>query len=244
MHTRAFFAIMLYMSKIKNVIFDFDMTLGFRTTMWTDTVKELLLENNVYATSEQIRPVTHGGVYPWSDPAVSHADFFKGRDWWETVSGNIADGLAENGICSLKEAQTAMKGLRDRFCDIRYWKLFPDTLATLEKLTESGCSLALVSNHIPEARDIFNHLGLGAYFPRMVISSEEEYEKPHPAVLEKALGDFDKDKTVLVGDNYFADVLGAIRFGMGAVLVRKPNVTGYNYYCKTLEELPSLLKRM
>ena len=220
------------------------MTLGFRTTMWTDTVKELLLENNVYATSEQIRPVTHGGVYPWSDPAVSHADFFKGRDWWETVSGNIADGLAENGICSLKEAQSAMQGLRDRFCDTRYWKLFPDTLATLEKLTESGCSLALVSNHIPEARDIFNHLGLGAYFPRMVISSEEEYEKPHPAVLEKALGDFDKDKTVLVGDNYFADVLGAIRFGMGAVLVRKPNVTGYNYYCKTLEELPSLLKRM
>ena len=235
---------MSYMGKIKNVIFDFDMTLGFRTTMWTDTVKELLLENNVYATSEQIRPVTPGGVYPWSDPAVSHADFFKGRDWWETVSGNIADGLAENGICSLKEAQSAMQGLRDRFCDIRYWKLFPDTLATLEKLTESGCSLALVSNHIPEARDIFNHLGLGAYFPRMVISSEEEYEKPHPAVLEKALGDFDKDKTVLVGDNYFADVLGAIRFGMGAVLVRKPNVTGYNYYCKTLEELPSLLKRM
>ncbi len=235
---------MSYMGKIKNVIFDFDMTLGFRTTMWTDTVKELLLENNVYATSEQIRPVTHGGVYPWSDPAVSHADFFKGRDWWETVSGNIADGLAENGICSLKEAQSAMQGLRDRFCDIRYWKLFPDTLATLEKLTESCCSLALVSNHIPEARDIFNHLGLGAYFPRMVISSEEEYEKPHPAVLEKALGDFDKDKTVLVGDNYFADVLGAIRFGMGAVLVRKPNVTGYNYYCKTLEELPSLLKRM
>lgn len=235
---------MLYMGKIKNVIFDFDMTLGFRTTMWTDTVKELLLESNVYATSEQIRPVTHGGVYPWSDPTVSHADFFKGRDWWETVSGNIADGLAENGICSLQEAQSAMNGLRERFCDKRYWKLFPDTLATLEKLTERGYSLALVSNHIPEARDIFNSLGLAAYFPRMVISSEEEYEKPHPAVLEKALGDFDKDKTVLVGDNYFADVLGAIRFGMGAVLVRKPNVTGYNYYCKTLEELPSLLKRM
>ena len=96
------------------------MTLGFRTTMWTDTVKELLLENNVYATSEQIRPVTHGGVYPWSDPAISHADFFKGRDWWETVSGNIAKGLAENGVCSLPDAEKAMKGLQDRFCDMSY----------------------------------------------------------------------------------------------------------------------------
>lgn len=232
------------MSTIKNVIFDFDMTLGFRTTMWTDTVKELLLENNVYATSEQIRPVTHGGVYPWSDPAISHADFFKGRDWWETVSGNIAKGLAENGVCSLPDAEKAMKGLQDRFCDMSYWKLFPDTIGTLDALTSQGYSLALVSNHIPEAREIFNNLGLGAYFSRMVISSEEEYEKPHPEVLSKALGNFSKDKTVLVGDNYFADVLGAIRFGMGAVLVRKPNVTGYNYYCKTLEELPSLLKRM
>lgn len=232
------------MGTIKNVIFDFDMTLGFRTTMWTDTVKELLLENNVYATSEQIRPVTHGGVYPWSDPAISHADFFKGRDWWETVSGNIAKGLAENGVCSLPDAEKAMKGLQDRFCDMSYWKLFPDTIDTLDALTSQGYSLALVSNHIPEAREIFNNLGLGAYFSRMVISSEEEYEKPHPEVLSKALGNFSKDKTVLVGDNYFADVLGALQFGMGAVLVRKPNVTGYNYYCKTLEELPALLKRM
>ncbi len=232
------------MGTIKNVIFDFDMTLGFRTTMWTDTVKELLLENNVYATSEQIRPVTHGGVYPWSDPAISHADFFKGRDWWETVSGNIAKGLAENGVCSLPDAEKAMKGLQDRFCDMSYWKLFPDTIGTLDALTSQGYSLALVSNHIPEAREIFNNLGLGAYFSRMVISSEEEYEKPHPEVLSKALGNFSKDKTVLVGDNYFADVLGALQFGMGAVLVRKPNVTGYNYYCKTLEELPALLKRM
>ena len=232
------------MGTIKNVIFDFDMTLGFRTTMWTDTVKELLLENNVYATSEQIRPVTHGGVYPWSDPAISHADFFKGRDWWETVSSNIAKGLAENGVCSLPGAEKAMKGLQDRFCDMSYWKLFPDTIGTLDALTSQGYSLALVSNHIPEAREIFNNLGLGAYFSRMVISSEEEYEKPHPEVLSKALGNFSKDKTVLVGDNYFADVLGALQFGMGAVLVRKPNVTGYNYYCKTLEELPALLKRM
>ena len=232
------------MGTIKNVIFDFDMTLGFRTTMWTDTVKELLLENNVYATSEQIRPVTHGGVYPWSDPAISHADFFKGRDWWETVSGNIAKGLAENGVCSLPDAEKAMKGLQDRFCDMSYWKLFPDTIGTLDALTSQGYSLALVSNHIPEAREIFNNLRLGAYFSRMVISSEEEYEKPHPEVLSKALGNFSKDKTVLVGDNYFADVLGALQFGMGAVLVRKPNVTGYNYYCKTLEELPALPKRM
>lgn len=232
------------MGTIKNVIFDFDMTLGFRTTMWTDTVKELLLENNVYATSEQIRPVTHGGVYPWSDPTMSHADFFKGKDWWQVVSGNIAQGLTENDVCSASEAEKAMAGLRERFCDKRYWKLFPDTLDTLEQLTEEGYSLALVSNHIPEAREIFNHLGLGAYFPRMVISSEEEYEKPHPEILSKALGDFSKDKTVLVGDNYFADVLGAIQFGMGAVLVRKPNVTAYNYYCKNLSGLPALLKRM
>lgn len=212
--------------------------------MWTDTVKELLLENNVYATSEQIRPVTHGGVYPWSDPTMSHADFFKGKDWWQVVSGNIAQGLTENDVCSASEAEKAMAGLRERFCDKRYWKLFPDTLDTLEKLTEEGYTLALVSNHIPEAREIFNHLRLGAYFPRMVISSEEEYEKPHPEILSKALGDFSKDKTVLVGDNYFADVLGAIQFGMGAVLVRKPNVTAYNYYCKNLSELPALLKRM
>ena len=99
---------MLYMSKIKNVIFDFDMTLGFRTTMWTDTVKELLLENNVYATSEQIRPVTHGGVYPWSDPAVSHADFFKGRDWWENTDSTGYWGCMKKATCMRNKTAAAV----------------------------------------------------------------------------------------------------------------------------------------
>lgn len=230
------------MDKTDNIIFDFDMTLGFRTTMWTDTVKELLLENNVFASSEQIRPVTHGNVYPWSDTSVSHSEFFKEKSWWEAVGGKIAKGLIENNICDSNVAYTVATQLPARFADFRYWKLFPDTLDTLEKLKKQGYRLRLLSNHIPEARSIFNRLGLDKYFELMVISSEQNYEKPQPQIFDIVCDGLNKNNTVLVGDNYFADILGALNYGLNAVMVRKPNITNYKYYCKTLYQLPVLLK--
>lgn len=232
------------MGKIKNIIFDFDMTLGYRTTMWTDTVKELLLKNNVFATSEQIRPVTHGPVYPWSNPSLSHEEFFKGRGWWETVCSNIGQGLVENGICDEDTAKKVCDEFPSLFCDKRFWKLFPDTLQTLSFLRDSGYNLFLLSNHIPEAREIFCYLGLDRYFKKMIISSEEDCEKPSPVLFDKICDGEKADKFVMIGDNYFSDVLGAQVYGMNAVMVRKPNVTSYKYYCRTLYEVPAILEKI
>ena len=170
---------------IRNVLFDFDMTLGYRSPMWTETVKELLLENNVCVPEELIRPVTHGDVYPWKG-GVTHDDFFGGKSWWDAVSGKIADGLVSTGACGRESAEKAVRGLRERFCDTSYWHLFPDTLPVLEKLRSAGYRLRLLSNHVPEARSIFAALGLTPFFEKMTISSEEKWEKPAPEIYAAA----------------------------------------------------------
>ena len=51
--------------KKRTLVFDFDMTLGYRSPMWTETVRLLLLRHNVFSTDEQVIPITHGDVYPW-----------------------------------------------------------------------------------------------------------------------------------------------------------------------------------
>lgn len=224
---------------IRNVLFDFDMTLGYRSPMWTETVKELLLENNVCVPEELIRPVTHGDVYPWKG-GVTHDDFFGGKSWWDAVSGKIADGLVSTGACGRESAEKAVRGLRERFCDTSYWHLFPDTLPVLEKLRSAGYRLRLLSNHVPEARSIFAALSLTPFFEKMTISSEEEWEKPSPEIYAAATEGWNKSESVMVGDGYEADVLGALRFGMKAILVRKPNEHGYCLYSENLEGIPSL----
>ena len=62
---------------IRNVLFDFDMILGYRSPMWTETVQELLLENNVCVPEQLSRPVTHGAVSPWIGRGT-RADCFGG----------------------------------------------------------------------------------------------------------------------------------------------------------------------
>lgn len=49
-----------------NIYFDFDMTLAYRIMMWTDTVRELLLEECVVVKREDIRPFYTFNGYPWN----------------------------------------------------------------------------------------------------------------------------------------------------------------------------------
>ena len=61
--------------KKRTLVFDFDMTLGYRSPMWTETVRLLLLRHNVFSTDEQVIPITHGDVYPWHFDGAARAVF-------------------------------------------------------------------------------------------------------------------------------------------------------------------------
>lgn len=228
----------------RTLVFDFDMTLGFRSPMWTETVRLLLLRNNVFAADEQVIPITHGDVYPWRFTGKAREEFMRGKTWWQAVSGAIADGLTARGVCSRKVADAVSRDLPETFCDLRYWELFPDAMPTLTSLKEAGHVLILLTNHVPEARNIFSHLGILSLFDRVVISAEQDLEKPDPRIWDVALEGFDRSGAVMIGDNYETDVKGALACGLSAILVRKPNAAGYPLCSPTLERVPALLEKI
>ena len=195
--------------KKRTLVFDFDMTLGYRSPMWTETVRLLLLRHNVFSTDEQVIPITHGDVYPWHFDGAARAEFLRGKTWWQAVGGAIADELVLRGA-----------------------------------LKDEGHTLVLLTNHIPEARRIFEHLGVLPLFDRAVISSEQDVEKPDPRIWDLALDGFERDGAVMIGDNYSTDIKGALACGLQAILVRKPNDADYPLYSPTLEGIIPVLRQL
>lgn len=104
---------------------------------------------------------------------------------------------------------------------IKAVKLPAGVLPLLKKL-HKRYRLGLVSNY-PCARSILDSLkkiGLAEIFETTVISGEVGYIKPHPKPFEVLLSrmGLSPSECVHVGDNWLADVQGAKRMGMFAIL--------------------------
>lgn len=98
--------------------------------------------------------------------------------------------------------------------------IFEGVHETLRALRESGYFLGIMSNRFEPYTDYLNERGLGELFDLVVYAGEAGIRKPNPEVfhylLEKA--GFSPSESMYVGDNYFADVVGARRAGMLPVL--------------------------
>lgn len=227
-----------------NIYFDFDMTIAYRIMMWTDTVRELLLEECVVVKKEEIKPFYTFNGYPWNCPELSHEEFLKGKSWWQNSKDFLIEGLIERNLTDYETAKRVADRFPERFADIRYWRVLKDSVPAINELKELGYTVNILSNHVPEARDIIDSLGLTPLFDRIVLSAEVGYEKPNPKIFAYALQGRENDINIMVGDNYKADIEGAINAGMKAILVREKNVHGYRYYLPDLKRLTSMIQEV
>lgn len=97
----------------------------------------------------------------------------------------------------------------------------PEVTQTLQALKDSGFRLAVVSNRTHAYDEQLQALGLQDYFEFALAAGEINIWKPDPAIFQYALKQMQAkpNETLYVGDNYFADVVGARHAGLGAVLL-------------------------
>lgn len=104
--------------------------------------------------------------------------------------------------------------------------VFPDVPQALATLRQHGVEIGIVTNAHQTAtmRDReLDQLGLLSYFPRpetRITAADVGYLKPHPHIFHHALRAVNAapEEAVFVGDNLSADVDGAQKVGMRAVL--------------------------
>lgn len=96
-----------------------------------------------------------------------------------------------------------------------------DVPETLERLKSLGYKLALLTNRSEPCDEELRELGLYQYFDAVVTAGEVNSWKPDAGIFHFALQRLGSqaEKSMYVGDNYFADVVGSRRAGLQPVLL-------------------------
>ncbi|MEM7288702.1 MAG: YjjG family noncanonical pyrimidine nucleotidase [Actinomycetota bacterium] len=99
-----------------------------------------------------------------------------------------------------------------------FGELYPGARELLDRLTESGATMAMVTNGLSEVqRARISRLDLGAYFDAVVISAEVGTAKPGGDIFDIAfaeLGRPDPAGAVMIGDNLPSDIKGGVDYGI------------------------------
>lgn len=154
--------------------------------------------------------------------------------YYQIFDKNLADQISE-GYIKVSPYQT---------------ELFPGTHETLQELNADGYELHIITNGFKEVQYIkLDQSELRDYFDVIVCSEVVGVNKPDPKVFNFAMDNAkaNPDESVMIGDDFKVDVLGAENAGMKGVLFdphEKYKRGTHDWHIKLLEELPDQLKTM
>ena len=105
------------------------------------------------------------------------------------------------------------------------FRVYTDSLPTLETLKKRGLTLGLISNVAQDMEATYTKLGLQPYLNFKVTSAEVGYDKPRPEIFQAALkkAKVKPKEALYVGDQYQIDVVGARGVGIIALLIDRNN---------------------
>ena len=121
----------------------------------------------------------------------------------------------------------------------------PEIPELVDALRESGIAIAVVSNRNNPYTELMDDLGLTPLVDFAMAAGEVNSWKPDPEIFQHAIERTGTKpaETIYVGDNYFADILGARRAGLNPVLI-DPEKVFPDADCiviESLSEIPGLL---
>ena len=126
-------------------------------------------------------------------------------------------------------------------------KLFPDTKRILSELKENSYRLQIITNGFKEVQFIkLKNSGILHFFDDVLCSEEIGKNKPDPRVFYAALkrNKAHHSNSVMIGDDFNADIIGAEKVGMQAILFDPENNYENRFTSNRIEKLkqiPNLL---
>jgi putative hydrolase of the HAD superfamily len=230
------------LNSMNYLIWDFDGTLAYRQGgLWSAALLEIIHQANPASpvTIDQLRPWLQTG-FPWHTPQRPHPEIQTAGQWWNALDGLFEKAFLGVGIQPVQAKELAKK-VRLVYPNPGAWRLFEDVLPTLEQLSQQGWVHFILSNHVPELRQIIQSLPLNNYIAHIFNSAETGYEKPHKQAFAAVLDTLqDIEKIWMIGDNLEVDIAGAASSGIPGILVRKFHANA-RYFCETLQQIPALI---
>ena len=230
------------MKNIRHIFFDLD------NTLWDHRKNAYLTLKEIYKR-ENVQEKYNLGFEDF------HREYFtiNERLWAQIRDGEIDkeylrkhrfyDSFLFFGIDDFDLAQVFEQNFLDEI--LNYNDLVEGAFELLEYLSEKGYTLHILSNGFKEVTNRKCELsGIQNYFKTITSADELNVRKPQPEIYEYALkkANAKKEESIMIGDDWIADVEGALSFGIDAVFfdVFKDNFG--NDEVKVIRELKELQK--
>lgn len=177
-------------------------------------------------------------------------DYKEHSTHWILKDTLSAFGYPDAGEPVLRDALAALYAASQE-----YWVPEEDLLPTMERLTQNGYRIGLLSN-AGDDRDVQKLVDKGRirpYLEYVLTSAAGGIRKPDNRIFELAINMFglEPDEVAMVGDTLNADILGANRMGIFSIWITRRADTPENRELRekiipdaeieTLTELPDLL---
>jgi len=229
-------------NSIRTAIFDFDGTLVFHQPSSFDIISAYCTEIGQPLSPEaehQGRRMRH---QYFVDPEVrTRLKSFSRDQFWRHFNRHLLEAMGvEGNLDSLTDEVTS------RLTDLAFTYDCPEAgFQTLTELRDRGYKLGLITNRdsVEGFHQVLDETGLWPYFDLVLASGEVGIQKPEPGIFHTALDRLGSqaDEAFYVGDNYWADVVGARRAGLTPVLL-DPDHLFPEACCLILERIDDLLQ--
>ena len=198
---------------LDHTLWDFDKNSGFAfDTIFKKQGFDISLQEflNIYIPRNQY----YWKLYQVNQ--ISHEDlrYFRLKDVFDAlqfeVSDEIIHQLSEDYIKYLPE----------------YNHLFDGAIELLDYL-KPNYQLHIITNGFSEVQDKkLKNSNIGHYFETITNSEIAGQKKPNPIIFEYALksANASKEESIMIGDSFEADILGALDFGIDAVFFNESKI--------------------
>lgn len=213
---------------VQSVLFDLDGTLRHSKPAFNQFFFEIAVQFGLQDSAEKRTRSARWLHYYWAQSPEMLSDKQKydhqEDDFWinHMRLNLIAFGAGNKRAGSL--APKVFNHIKDNY-DPEDW-VPPDVPETLSVLKDAGYKLALASNRSEPYTDQLEDLRLSSYFDFALAAGEINSWKPNPKIFLEAAQKLEAEphQIIYVGDNYYADVVGAERAGIQPILYDINNV--------------------
>lgn len=212
------------LSNIKDIFFDLDHTLWDFDKNSALTFQKIFKQNNIEVELNEFlkiyEPLNLNYWKLYREDKIDKKSLRYGRlsDTFQAIDYKVTDVI----IHQLSEDYISFL--------TTYNHLFDNTLEILEYLNPNY-NLHIITNGFKEVQQgKLKKAKIGHYFDTVTNSEMVGVKKPNPKIFQHALqlANANPEHSVMVGDNYEADILGALNIGLDAIC--------FNYHNESLDE--------
>jgi HAD superfamily hydrolase (TIGR01549 family) len=240
-----------FSGEIRALLFDLDGTLRHNYPPSVDTFLEFAIDLGLPGSPEKHRELNRWTHYYWAQSPELLQDletYPEETAFWLNYSRRSLETL-ECACDRVEELAAKINFRMQAEHNPENW-VPEDVPSTLAALRSAGFRLAILSNRRQPCLEELETLGLGEYFDFALVAGEVSAWKPDPVIFRHALDRLGVPaaQTLYIGDNYYADILGAQNAGLQPILLDPqgffpeaecPVIDTLGDLCRLLPENPS-----